>query len=55
MPRQTEQNANNALGILLQAMFSRSSVYYENTRVIVDHPGLQPDILITSPVAHPLW
>ena len=48
MPRQTEQNANNALGILLQAMFSRSRVYYENTRVIVDHPGLQPDILITS-------
>ena len=48
MPRQTEQNANNALGILLQGMFSRSSVYYENTRVIVDHPGRQPDILITS-------
>ncbi len=48
MPRQTEQNANNALGILLQGMFSRSRVYYENTRVIVDHPGLQPDILITS-------
>ena len=48
MPRQTEQNANNALGILLQSMFSRSRVYYENTRVIVDHPGLQPDILITS-------
>ena len=48
MPRQTEQNANNALGILLQSMFSRSRVYYENTRVIVDHPGRQPDILITS-------
>ena len=48
MPRQTEQNANNALGILLQGMFSRSRVYYENTRVIVDHPGRQPDILITS-------
>ncbi len=54
MPRQTEPNANNALGILLQAMFSRSSVYYENTRVIVDHPGRQPDILITSPGRSPV-
>ena len=42
LPRQTEQNANNALGILLQSMFSRSRVYYENTRVIVDHPGRHP-------------
>ena len=41
MPRQTEQNANNALGILLQGMFSRSRVYYENTRVVIDHPGLK--------------
>ena len=54
MPRQTEQNANNALGILLQSMFSRSRVYYENTRVIVDHPGRQPDILITSPGRSPV-
>ena len=54
MPRQTEPNVNNALGILLQAMFSRSSVYYENTRVIVDHPGRQPDILITSPGRSPV-
>ena len=54
MPRQTEQNANNALGILLQGMFSRSRVYYENTRVIVDHPGRQPDILITSPGRSPV-
>ena len=48
MPRQTEQNANNALGILLQGMFSRSRVYYENTQVVIDHPGLKPDILITA-------
>ena len=48
MPRQTEPNVNNALGILLQGMFSRSRVYYENTRVIVDHPGRQPDILIIA-------
>ena len=48
MPRQTEQNANNALGILLQRMFSRSRVIYENTQVVVDHPGLKPDILITA-------
>ena len=54
MPRQTEQNANNALGILLQSMFSRSRVYYENTRVIVDHPGRQPDILITFPGRSPV-
>ena len=48
MPRQTELNANNALGILLQGMFSRSRVIYENTQVVVDHPGLKPDILITA-------
>ena len=48
MPRQTEPNVNNALGILLQSMFSRSRVYYENTRVLVDHPGRQPDILIIA-------
>ena len=48
MPRQTEPNVNNALGILLQGMFSRSRVYYENTQVIAGHPSRQPDILIAA-------
>ena len=48
MPRQTEPNVNNALGILLQGMFSRSRVYYENTQVIAGHPARQPDILIAA-------
>ena len=48
MPRQTEPNANNAIGSLLQAMLPRSQVRSENTRAIYGHPGLQPDILITA-------
>ena len=48
MPRQTEPNVNNILGILLQGMFFRTRVYYENTWVIVDHPNRQPDILVIS-------
>ena len=48
MPRQTEPNANNAMGSLLQAMLSRSQVRSENTRTIVGHPGRHPDILITG-------
>ncbi len=43
MPRQTEPNANNALGILLQGMMRGC-----NLRSIVGHPGLQPDIVITE-------
>ncbi len=49
MPRQTEPNANNAMGSLLQAMLPRSSVRSENTQAIYGHPGLRPDILITAP------
>ena len=48
MPRHSELNVNNALGILLQGMFYHSSVYYENTRVLADYPGRQPDILVSS-------
>ena len=48
MPRQTEPNANNALGILLQGMMHGSNVRSENVRSIVGHPGLQPDIVITE-------
>ena len=48
MPRQTEPNANNALGILLQGMMHGCNVRSENVRSIVGHPGLQPDIVITE-------
>ena len=49
MPRQTEPNANNAIGSLLRAMLPRSQDRPEHTRAIVGHLGLQPDILITAP------
>ena len=56
MPHQTEPSVNNAMGLLLQTMLSRSSVRSENTRTIAGHPSLRPDILITglgrSPMGH---
>ena len=48
MPRQTEPNANNALGSLLQTMLPRSEVRSENTQAITGHPGLRPDIIIAA-------
>ena len=54
MPRQTEPNANNALGSLLQDMLPKSEVRFENTRAIAGHPGLRPDILITAPDRSPV-
>ena len=54
MPRQTEPNANNALGGLLQPMLPGSRVLFENTRVIEGSPGLQPDLLITDPGRAPV-
>ena len=48
MPRQTEPNANNALGNLLQGMLPRSHVRSENTQAISGHPGLRPDIIIAA-------
>ena len=54
MPHQTEPSANNAMGGLLQAMLPRSEVRSENTRSIVGHSGLQPDILITAPGRSPV-
>ena len=54
MPRQTEPNANNALGGLLQPMLPGSRVLFENTRVIAGRPGLQPDLLITDPGRAPV-
>ena len=54
MPRQTEPNANNALGNLLQAMLPRTSVRSENTQAISGHPGLRPDIILASPGRSPV-
>ncbi len=54
MPRQTEPNANNAMGSLLQSMLPRGSVRSENTQAIYGHPGLRPDILITAPGRAPV-
>ena len=54
MPRHTEPSVNDAMGLLLQSMLSRSSVRSENTRAIAGHPGLRPDILITAPGRSPV-
>ena len=54
MPHQTEPNANNAIGNLLQAILPRSQVRSENTRTIAGQPGLRPDILITAPGSSPV-
>ena len=51
MPRQTEPNANNALGGLLQDMLPRSQVRSENTQAISGHPGLRPDIVVRRRLA----
>ena len=48
MPRQTEPNANNALGNLLQDLLPRSQVRSENTQAISGQPGLRPDIIVTA-------
>ena len=48
MPRQTEPNANNALGILLQGMMTGRQVRSENTQAISGKPGLRPDIIVTA-------
>ena len=54
MPRQTEPNANNALGSLLQDMMPRGQVRSENTQAISGQPGLRPDIIITVPGRAPV-
>ena len=54
MPRQTEPNANNALGNLLKSMLPRSEVRFENTQTISGQPGKRPDILITAPGRSPV-
>ena len=54
MPRHTEPNANTVLGNLLQPMLGRAVARAQNSRVIIDHPNLQPDILITAPGRSPV-
>ncbi len=54
MPQQTEPNANYALCGLLRNMLSRSTVHSENTRSIVGHAGLHPDVLVITPGAAPV-
>ena len=54
MPQQTEPSANNALGELLAKMLPGSIVRSEHTQVIVDHPGLRPDILVVAPGRSPV-
>ena len=54
MPRQTEPNANNALGILLQGMLPGRQVWSENTQAVVGHAGLRPDIVVTAPGRSPV-
>ena len=46
--RQTEPSVNSALGALLQRMMYGADVRSERVRSVVDHPSLQPDIIITE-------
>ena len=54
MPRQTEPNANNALGNMLHEMLPGRQVWSENTRAISGRPGLRPDIIVTAPGRSPV-
>ena len=54
MPRQTEPNANNALGDLLRSMMPRWQVRSENTQTFPNHPGRHADVLITAPGSSPV-
>ena len=53
-PRQTEPSVNTALGELLKGMLPGCTVRSEHTRLIVGHPGLQLDNLITAPDRAPV-
>ena len=53
-PRQTEPSANTALGEILKGMLSGCQVRAEHTRLIVGHPGLQLDNLMTAPDRAPV-
>ena len=50
MPRQTEPNANNALGNMLQGMLPGRQVWSENTQAM---PGCDPTSSSLRPAAPP--
>ncbi len=52
--RQTEPSVNVALAELLKGMLPGCTVRAEHTRLIVGHPGLQLDNLITAPDRAPV-
>ena len=52
--RQTEPNANNALGARLRRVLPGCAVRYEQTQTLVEHSGRHPDILITAPGRSPV-
>ena len=54
MPRQTEPNADNALGDLLRSMMPGCEVRSENTQTFLDHPGRHADVLIAAPGRSPV-
>ena len=54
LPRQTEPNANNALGNLLRGMMPGCAVLSENTQTFPDYPGRHSDALITGPGRAPV-
>ena len=54
MPRQTEPNANNALGDLLRGMMPCCEVRSENTQTFPDYPGRHADVLIAAPGRSPV-
>ena len=54
MPRQTEPNANNALGDMLRGMMPGCEVRSENTQTFIDHPGRHADVLIVAPGRSPV-
>ena len=54
MPRQTEPNANNALGELLRGMMPGCEVRSENTQTFPDHLGRHADVLIAAPGRSPV-
>ena len=54
MPRQTEPNANNALGDMLRGMTPDCEVRSENTQTFIDHPGRHADVLIVAPGRSPV-
>ena len=54
MPRQTEPNANNALGELLRWMMPGCEVRSENTQTFPDYPGRHADVLIAAPGRSPV-